>query len=172
MNETPSSSDGFSVSFHWSRGGARRSATVRPGAWLRVIGAVALCAACYKAGRLYGKLEAQAAASAPLPTRIAPTVSGLRTVAEAPSATSAPGNALDEQKDVITPLNVRDPSALVMGPGATSAPPDALAVPAEPKPLEPLQLDAPKDPPESPIPPKRYKKVKDISPKHDRPDEF
>jgi hypothetical protein len=32
------------------------------------------------------------------------------------SGTAAPGRPLDEPSDLITPLNVRDPSALVMAP--------------------------------------------------------
>ncbi|MBI5239249.1 MAG: hypothetical protein HY926_02145 [Elusimicrobia bacterium] len=35
----------------------------------------------------------------------------------------APGQAMDEKGDVITPLNVRDPAALVLGPGGSSPPP-------------------------------------------------
>lgn len=42
----------------------------------------------------------------------------------------APGGAAGGGSDVITPLNVRDPSALVMGPGATQQPPATQAASA------------------------------------------
>ncbi|MBI3551522.1 MAG: hypothetical protein HY077_03320 [Elusimicrobia bacterium] len=42
---------------------------------------------------------------------------------ETGTSSLAPGSALGANGDVITPLNVRDPSALVMGPGATTQPP-------------------------------------------------
>lgn len=44
----------------------------------------------------------------------------------------APGSMAGGGSDVITPLNVRDPSALVMGPGATQAPPATAAAPTPP----------------------------------------
>jgi len=44
----------------------------------------------------------------------------------------APGSLVGAGGDIITPLNVRDPSALVMGPGATQQPP-AGAPPKEDK---------------------------------------
>ena len=45
----------------------------------------------------------------------------------------APGGVVGGGGDVITPLNVRDPSALVMGPGATQqAPATPVAAPAAP----------------------------------------
>ncbi len=42
---------------------------------------------------------------------------------ETGGSSMAPGSALGGNGDVITPLNVRDPSALVMGPGASQQPP-------------------------------------------------
>lgn len=42
----------------------------------------------------------------------------------------APGGAAGAGSDVITPLNVRDPSALVMGPGASQQPPAVASTPA------------------------------------------
>lgn len=50
----------------------------------------------------------------------------------------APGNAIGGGSDVITPLNVRDPSALVMGPGATQQPPTNSVAPASPPPTAPV----------------------------------
>ena len=50
----------------------------------------------------------------------------------------APGSAIGGGSDVITPLNVRDPSALVMGPGATQQPPTNSVAPASPPPTAPV----------------------------------
>lgn len=44
--------------------------------------------------------------------------------------------------DIITPLNVRDPSALVMGPGATQQPPTQSVAPATPPPTAPATKDS------------------------------
>lgn len=49
----------------------------------------------------------------------------------------APGSAIGGGSDVITPLNVRDPSALVMGPGATQQPPTNSVAPVTPPPTAP-----------------------------------
>jgi hypothetical protein len=42
--------------------------------------------------------------------------------AQPSKAAAAPAESAPEQPDIIVPLNVRDPSALVMGPGATGSP--------------------------------------------------
>ncbi len=44
----------------------------------------------------------------------------------------APGGAIGGGGDVITPLNVRDPSALVMGPGSQQQPPAGSLAPQQP----------------------------------------
>ncbi len=49
----------------------------------------------------------------------------------------APGGAIGGLSDIITPLNVRDPSALVMGPGATQQPPTNSVMPSTPPPTAP-----------------------------------
>jgi len=49
----------------------------------------------------------------------------------------AQGGAIGGSGDIITPLNVRDPSALVMGPGQSQQPPAGSAVPAAPPPTAP-----------------------------------
>lgn len=49
----------------------------------------------------------------------------------------APGSAVGGGSDIITPLNVRDPSALVMGPGATQQPPTQSVMPSTPPPTAP-----------------------------------
>ena len=46
----------------------------------------------------------------------------------------APGQQVGGGSDIITPLNVRDPSALVMGPGATQQPPTSSVMPSTPPP--------------------------------------
>jgi hypothetical protein len=48
----------------------------------------------------------------------------------------APGGAIGGGGDVITPLNVRDPSALVMGPGMTQQPPAGSLAPQTPPPTQ------------------------------------
>ncbi|MFA6091641.1 MAG: hypothetical protein WCU88_04060 [Elusimicrobiota bacterium] len=56
----------------------------------------------------------------------------------------SPGGLLGQGSDVITPLNVRDPSALVMGPGATQKAPatEAPAAPSAAKPADNAWKDA------------------------------
>jgi hypothetical protein len=49
----------------------------------------------------------------------------------------APGGPTGGGSDIITPLNVRDPSALVMGPGATQQPPTQSVMPPVPPPSAP-----------------------------------
>jgi len=50
----------------------------------------------------------------------------------------APGGPATGGSDIITPLNVRDPSALVMGPGATQQPPAGSVAPTTPPPTAPV----------------------------------
>ena len=54
----------------------------------------------------------------------------------------APGSAVGGGSDVITPLNVRDPSALVMGPGATQQPPTNSVMPPTPAPTPSSRSDS------------------------------
>ncbi|MFI5360634.1 MAG: hypothetical protein ACHQ49_01590 [Elusimicrobiota bacterium] len=49
----------------------------------------------------------------------------------------ASGGPTGGGSDIITPLNVRDPSALVMGPGATQQPPTNSVMPSSPPPTAP-----------------------------------
>lgn len=53
----------------------------------------------------------------------------------------APGGAIGGGSDVITPLNVRDPSALVMGPGAQQQPPAGSLAPQTPPPSSAKEPD-------------------------------
>ncbi|MBI2788840.1 MAG: hypothetical protein HYX59_09180 [Elusimicrobia bacterium] len=53
----------------------------------------------------------------------------------------ASGGAIGGAGDIITPLNVRDPSALVMGPGAAQQPNAGSAAPAAPPPTAPARSE-------------------------------
>lgn len=53
----------------------------------------------------------------------------------------AQGGAVGGAGDIITPLNVRDPSALVMGPGAAQQPPAGSAAPVTPPPAAPTKTE-------------------------------
>lgn len=98
--------------------------------------ALLLCAACFQAGRSYQKLSASADDAATADTGsgyVDASFSGpsLQGPAVAPAPTAAPGDPVGQSGDLITPLNVRDPAALVMRPADHScATPDA----AEPEP--------------------------------------
>ena len=54
----------------------------------------------------------------------------------------APGGPTGGGSDIITPLNVRDPSALVMGPGSTQQPPTNSAMSGTPPPTAPGHSDS------------------------------
>lgn len=106
---------------------------------VRVSAALLLSAACFQVGRWTGQLETRAAtttvdAGNAMVSPSHPVAPAPKTVeTPAPAASGSPAGTND---DVITPLNVRDPSALVMGPGATSCPAGSeVAPPAVPKPL-------------------------------------
>jgi hypothetical protein len=131
--------------------GARRERTIPLGALLRVGLALALCAICYQVGRWHGALEAQAVRVVERPAAAA--TAAAKPVPSANTGTGAaglaPGNAIGENQDVITPLNVRDPSALVMGPGpadmapASNAPqsiPTPPSAPAQPQDYPPARV--------------------------------
>lgn len=78
-----------------------------------------LCAACFQSGRWYQELSARAEEPEPAAAEtvaaefVGPLTPALPAV---PAATAAPGDPEGHNGDIITPLNVRDPSALVMGP--------------------------------------------------------
>jgi hypothetical protein len=97
-----------------------------PAPVVRVASALALAAVLFQSGREVGRLEGLAegpkvskdagnemVSAAFKPETPAPVP------AEAKPAVTV-GDPVGESVDVITPLNVRDPSALVMGPGASS----------------------------------------------------
>jgi hypothetical protein len=114
---------GLSFTLSWGALEAPRSAELSLGTALRLMLVVALCAGAYELGRRHEKLAAQSA----------PQTSGVVIVErrdskpERAAPSSAPGQAVGENPDVITPLNVRDPSALVMGPSGSEPPPAATA---------------------------------------------
>lgn len=103
---------------------------------LRVAIGLLLCAACFQSGRWYQELSGPATAhvkSDPGNEMVAATHARGAAPAE-PLAEVKPlvaaGDPPGEGGDIITPLNVRDPSALVMGPGLSRQeclPPPAAA---------------------------------------------
>lgn len=111
------------------------------GSLLRIGVALLLCAACFQAGRSYQELKASAE-DGPAPEKGPGSVDlsfvgqTLPAPTATPSATAAPGDPVRESGDLITPLNVRDPSALVMPPPQHSCPPQEATEP-EGKPVEP-----------------------------------
>ena len=112
------------------------------GSVIRIGVCLLLCAACFQAGRSYQELSA--AASSFAEAKGAPETgmidaSFVGPTLPAPGETSsptAPGDVPGAGGDIITPLNVRDPSALIMGPSQHSCPPQEVAEP-EGKPAEP-----------------------------------
>lgn len=112
------------------------------GPLLRVSAALILCAACFQAGRWYQELSIKAHPGNEMVTAThrgpVAAVPGTQEVRPLIAAGDPPG----EGGDIITPLNVRDPSALVMGPGAefnptivpVAPPPPPEAIPGEPLP--------------------------------------
>lgn len=119
---------------------------------LRVGVLLALCAACFQSGRWYQELsggpahrsQAKADPGNELVTATAQTQAPAPKTIE-PTPLASAGDPVGQPTDVITPLNVRDPSALVMGPGATDNPPTTCPIPpASPparafKPVKPLK---------------------------------
>jgi len=104
----------------------------------RVTAALVLCAACFQSGRWYQELagpghlvvKRDAGNEMVQPTHSLAAQLGEKTVEQRPL--EAAGDPIGETGDIITPLNVRDPSALVIGPGAYHpvCPPTATAEPA------------------------------------------
>ena len=96
---------------------------------LRVGAALALAAACFQVGRWTGQLEKRASVSDPGNEMVSATFHGAPEPKKLEEVVTlvAQGDPVGKSPDLITPLNVRDPSALVMGPGAIDPP---LCVPA------------------------------------------
>ena len=98
---------------------------------IRIAVALLLCAASFQAGRWYQTLSVPAGASdqaSPVATLPETPEAAPNLIETAPSA--APGSPFGKGEDIITPLNVRDPSALVMGPaGMRKCTPPPAVVP-------------------------------------------
>jgi len=143
--ENPSAGRGLSFTVSWGPLDDPRSLSVSLGAALRVALAASLCAGAYEAGRWHERLLAQASR----PASAVVVVERADKPAKPEKAGTAAGRPAGESSDVITPLNVRDPTALVMGP-ADPRPAPAAAPPAGVPDVNP--------------PPRVYKKAKDIKP--------
>ncbi len=96
------------------------------GSVVRIGVGLLLCAACFQAGRSYEELSAAAEVKEATGTEmVASTFVGPLKPEPSPIETSpqaAPGDVPGAGGDIITPLNVRDPSALVMGPSHNTCP--------------------------------------------------
>lgn len=102
---------------------------------MRVSVALLLCAACFQAGRWYQELSTPVHSETIAASRTKPAVE----VVEAKSLIGS-GHPIGESGDIITPLNVRDPSALVMGPGSYA--PSEAATPPPPPQGKDVELEA------------------------------
>ncbi len=100
---------------------------------IRIGVALTLCAACFQAGRWYQELAVK---SDPGTQMVASTFHGEpEPAAKAePAPLVSAGNPVGVSGDIITPLNVRDPSALVMGIGGGAYAPSPAAPPPAPAP--------------------------------------
>lgn len=128
---------GLSLTVSFVGGGGPRTVRLPLGPALRVAAALALCALSYKIGVWRERLDLAAREDLVAKVAAAPRVSraAQATPVSAPAALEAPGGPVGESSDVITPLNVRDPSALVMAPTAMQeqAAPPPPAVKPEPR---------------------------------------
>jgi hypothetical protein len=102
---------GLTLTLSWTAGSKKRSAVVPVGPAARVVAMLALCALSYEFGALRARLEV------PVPP---PVLAPMKLASLQPTDKTA-----EEPSQVITPLNVRDPSALVMGPSSSWNPPAA-----------------------------------------------
>lgn len=116
------------------------------GSVVRIGVGLLLCAACFQAGRSYQELSASASSEAKFSAETGMVdASFVGPMLPAPGETSpptAPGDVPGEGGDLITPLNVRDPSALIMGIPQHVCPPSTVEEPAIPegKPVKPRKL--------------------------------
>lgn len=149
--DTPPDERGLSFTISWKSGGQDRRATASFGAALRVALVLSLCGGAYEVGRWRSRLEAQGEARPD--SRVVIVDRGENKPARAETVGNAPGGPSGVATDVITPLNVRDPSALVMPPLGAQEPPAPAAAPQSEKEI-----------PDVAPPARKYKKVKDIKP--------
>lgn len=99
--------------------GVRREWSVRivPSVAMAVAGFFALAALIPSLTRVLMPMASPPDGAAIVAPAIGTTVVMVSQSGTADNAAMAPGNAFGQAADVITPLNVRDPAALVMGPG-------------------------------------------------------
>jgi hypothetical protein len=112
------------------------------GPLFRVGFALFLCAACFQSGRWYQELSGPAQARHDAGNEMVSAT--FRGEPEPATKEIAPlvsvGDPVGESGDIITPLNVRDPSSLVMGPGGAAICPPAEPVEPPAKPAAPRKL--------------------------------
>ncbi|MFI5351202.1 MAG: hypothetical protein ACHQ2Z_16780 [Elusimicrobiota bacterium] len=150
---------GLSLTLAWGPAGARRVGSLPLGPLLRVGLGLTLCAVCFAAGRWRGALEVLAERSAGREA-VATRAPKAAAIAEPRPGAAASGRPVGEPEDIITPLNVRDPSALVMGPGSVDSVSRALkALPPPPVPGAEPETDAPPSSPPARIFPRPNAKV-------------
>jgi hypothetical protein len=145
---------GLSLTLTWSAAGTRRHHSLPLDLPARAAAALILCAASYQFGRWAESVDSRT--DAPRSLVVGPRA---ETPLRSDGTRVAPGGPVGEPPDVITPLNARDPSALIMGPGA-AAPPPAAARSVSP----PAPPSAPDGVPDVEPPPRVYKNLKDIKP--------
>lgn len=118
---------------------------------LRVASVLALCAACFQTGRWYQELSGGPVVKRDAGNELVHATHARGAAPEEkivePRPLVAAGDPPGEGGDIITPLNVRDPSALVMGPGGGALCPPAASI-VEPPPV-PQQKRRRKEPLES-----------------------
>lgn len=147
---------------------------VLAGPVLRVGVALLLCAACFQAGRWYQELSSAGAPRRgtakgdPGTEMVTATFRGDPEPGpknlETKPPTSAPGDPVGQSGDIITPLNVRDPSALVMGPGASINPPEGVV----PEPTPPSVIEPPPAPRAKPSKPLKSGRLLELLKKADK----
>ena len=153
--DTPPVESSLAFTVSWNSGGRRRQAAVSFGAAIRVALVLSLCVGCFELGRWRARLEAQSEGRPD--SRVVIVDRGADKPARPETVGFAAGGPSGSTPDVITPLDVRDPTALVMGPGATDLPPKPAAAP-------PPAGSPEKEIPDVAPPAKVYKKAKDIKP--------
>jgi hypothetical protein len=99
----------------------------------RSLALLLIAGACFQAGRWYGELETSAKAAHD-PAGIEMVKATFRAAAPEPKTVepvpvTKAGDPVGNSAELITPLNVRDPSALVMGPAGSYGPPECVPAP-------------------------------------------
>lgn len=144
--DIPSKPRGLSFTVSWGALEAPKSAHLSLGAALRILLLLTLCLGAFELGRRTERQVAKASAPGSAVV-VVEAVGAAKPIGEA-VANAAAGRPIAEKDEVITPLNVRDPSALVMGPTVSAPPAAEAAPPPVPPALEHprARLYPPKDP--------------------------